>query len=178
MRTLAGWSLLVLGLALVPLPGPGALVVVAGLRVLAPRHPWAARWYEPAQRRASAATRAAVATWPRLALTALGPAWMVALSLAYTLDVRIPVVEVAGRRLGPGLPFAGAATTAGLWSSAVVVATLVAVSAVRWGPRASGVTSWAGRLRVAAARSVTGPRAGVRSAVALAATLGLFLSAA
>lgn len=167
LTTLAGWSLLVAGVALIPLPGPGALVLVAGLRVLAPRHPWAARWYEPAARRALVAARAGVATWPRLALTSLGPLWLVTLSLAYTLDLR--VIELAGWQLGPGLPFAGPATTLALWSSAVAVTVLVVVSAVRWGPPADGVAGWTGRLRVTAARAVTAPRAGLRTAVALAA---------
>lgn len=177
LSLLAGWSLLVVGVALVPLPGPGALVVVAGLRVLAPRHAWAARWYEPAQARALTAVRAGVATWPRVALTSLGPAWLVALSLAYTWDLRVPPVEVAGRRLGPELPFAGVATTVGLWSSAIVVASLVVVSAVRWGPGSDGVAAWAGRVRVQAARAVTGPRAAVRSTAVLVATVGLCLTA-
>ncbi|GAA4671908.1 PGPGW domain-containing protein [Nocardioides nanhaiensis] len=177
LTTLAGWSLLVVGVALVPLPGPGALVVVAGLRVLAPRHAWAARWYEPAQARALTAVRAGVATRPRLPLTSLGPAWLVVLSLAYTVDLRVPQVEVAGGRLGPGLPLAGTATTVGLWSSAVIASALFVVGAVRWGPRAVGVTGWTGRLRVAAARAVTGPRAGLRSTVVLAAAVGLCLTA-
>lgn len=38
-----GGALLVLGIVLLPLPGPGLLVIAAGLAVLATEFPWAER---------------------------------------------------------------------------------------------------------------------------------------
>lgn len=134
IATVAGTTTIVVGLALIPLPGPGSLLVVAGLRLLATHHPWAARLYEPARRRAIDAARISVSTWPRVVLSAVGPLWLVVLALAYSGGVSIPEVTVVGMQLGPELPFAGTATTLGLWVSAAVVAVLVMVSAVRWGP--------------------------------------------
>ena len=42
-----GWSLVVLGLALLVLPGPGILALVAGVALLAPHYEWARRIIDP-----------------------------------------------------------------------------------------------------------------------------------
>jgi uncharacterized protein (TIGR02611 family) len=41
---LVGVPLVALGIALLPLPGPGSLVILAGLAVLAVEFAWAERW--------------------------------------------------------------------------------------------------------------------------------------
>lgn len=66
----AGWLLVLVGLALYPLPGPGLLVMAIGIGVLGRYDPWAARRLEPWRHRAVAGTRRTVATWPRFATTA------------------------------------------------------------------------------------------------------------
>jgi hypothetical protein len=43
---LAGWGLIAIGLALIPLPGPGLAVVIAGIAVLARESPRARRLLE------------------------------------------------------------------------------------------------------------------------------------
>lgn len=55
--TLAGAALLVLGTVLLVLPGPGVLVLVAGLAVLATEFTWAERPLRAARSWASKATR-------------------------------------------------------------------------------------------------------------------------
>ena len=55
-RLCAGGILLVAGLALMVLPGPGLVVVVAALALLARDIPWAARTLERVQSRADAVT--------------------------------------------------------------------------------------------------------------------------
>lgn len=65
-----GWSLVVVGLVLYPLPGPGLLVLALGVGLLGRHDPWAARRLEPLRDRAVAETRRTVATWPRFAVTA------------------------------------------------------------------------------------------------------------
>lgn len=133
-RTAAGWLLIAVGFALVPLPGPGALVVVAGLRTLVPHHPWAARLYEPVRDRAVRAAKTGVATWPRVALSAVGPTTLVLVAVAYAHSVHVPEVRVAGAQIGPQLPFQGIATTTGLLFSAIASVAVLAVTTVRWGP--------------------------------------------
>jgi hypothetical protein len=65
-----GWLLVLVGLVLYPLPGPGLVVMVLGLALLSRHDPWAAARLEPLQRRALVETRRTVATWPRLLMTA------------------------------------------------------------------------------------------------------------
>ena len=42
-----GWILVVVGLALLILPGPGMLALVAGVALLAPHYSWAHRIFDP-----------------------------------------------------------------------------------------------------------------------------------
>jgi uncharacterized protein (TIGR02611 family) len=43
LKTIAGFALLIAGAAMVILPGPGWLTIVAGLAILAGEFPWARR---------------------------------------------------------------------------------------------------------------------------------------
>ncbi|MCC3271797.1 PGPGW domain-containing protein [Arthrobacter zhangbolii] len=63
----AGWTLVVLGLAALVLPGPGLLMIVAGLAVLSLRYAWAHRWLHPVRIHAFRAAAQGVQTWPRIA---------------------------------------------------------------------------------------------------------------
>lgn len=65
-----GWLLVLVGLVLYPLPGPGLLVMVVGIGLLGRYDPWAARRLEPLRHRAVEETRRTVATWPRTLTTA------------------------------------------------------------------------------------------------------------
>jgi hypothetical protein len=79
-----GWVLTVVGVILFPLPGPGLLVMVAGLALLAEQYPWAARGVDRLRDRAVASARRGVATpwrtaWSvsgTLALAASGLLWV------------------------------------------------------------------------------------------------------
>jgi len=57
---LAGTSLIALGFVLIPLPGPGWAVVIAGLAVLATEFTWAERLLRYTKRHASTATGVAL----------------------------------------------------------------------------------------------------------------------
>jgi uncharacterized protein (TIGR02611 family) len=46
VRLIAGWALLVVGISLLPLPGPGAALLLLGLAVLEPEAAWARRLRE------------------------------------------------------------------------------------------------------------------------------------
>ena len=56
---IVGAALLVAGVVMLVLPGPGLLVIVAGLAVLATEFAWAERWLRRARERASKAGQAA-----------------------------------------------------------------------------------------------------------------------
>lgn len=131
-----GWAVLAIGTILLPLPGPGSLVMIAGLRLLVPHYTWAARTYDFARDRALEAAAAGVRTWPRVALSALGPLWLAALAWAYAASVQIPRYTVGGLEIGPDLPFRSPASMFGLGISAAFTAALLVLTTLRWGPAA------------------------------------------
>lgn len=79
-----GWLLVVLGIAALVLPGPGLLLLVAGLALLSREYEWARRRVEPVRLRALRSAADGVETWPRLlvsigaalALAAVGALWI------------------------------------------------------------------------------------------------------
>ena len=72
--SVVGGLLVVVGLIMMPLPGPGIVVVVAGIAVLAAEYAWARRALRKTKDKAEEAQREAVATTPRTALTFLSTA--------------------------------------------------------------------------------------------------------
>ena len=70
-RTALGWTLLVLGLAALVLPGPGLLLVAAGLSVLSQQYDWARRRVDPIKDKAFDLARTSVRSSATIALTLL-----------------------------------------------------------------------------------------------------------
>jgi hypothetical protein len=69
--TALGGLIVVVGAALVVLPGPGALVIVLGLAVLAKEYPWARRRLDAVRARVVVAAEASVAGPLRLSASLL-----------------------------------------------------------------------------------------------------------
>lgn len=67
-----GWLLVVAGVAALVLPGPGLLMLFAGLALLSRQYAWARRYVEPVRLRALRGAADGVETWPRIALSVLG----------------------------------------------------------------------------------------------------------
>lgn len=127
-----GWLLVVVGIPLMPLPGPGTIVLVAGVAILSRHYTWAARVLDPLEAKAVEAARYGVATWPRIGFSFLGGVWLMALAVVWTIDPRIPRFEVLGVGLGPHLPAGGWGTGLGLAVSAIAAWALLAYSVKRW----------------------------------------------
>jgi hypothetical protein len=127
-----GWVLIPLGIILIPAPGPGTLVLVAGISLLARRYLWAQRILDPLERRAVAAAKYGVATWPRIFLSFLGGVWLMVLGIVWWISPEIPEFTVLSVGFGPELPAHGWGTALGLWASAVAAWGLLAYSVVRW----------------------------------------------
>src|SRR3954469_5840004 len=85
-----GWVLLAGGVAALFLPGPGLLAIVAGLALLSQQYEWAERRLEPMKKRALAAAADGVATWPRIMMSALGVALLVALGVFWSIKPDAP----------------------------------------------------------------------------------------
>jgi putative transmembrane protein PGPGW len=66
-----GWLLVVVGIAAIPLPGPGFLILAGGLILLSQQYEWAERRVEPIKREALKGAASSVETWPRIIATSL-----------------------------------------------------------------------------------------------------------
>jgi hypothetical protein len=131
----------VVGVVLMPLPGPGTLIVVAGLRVLVPYHRWAAVSYDRVRDRAVAAARAGVASRPRVVASIAGVVWVAVVAGVYAADVSIPRTDVIGFAVGPSLPFHSTATVVGLVVSSLASAAATLYSIVQLRPRHESTTT-------------------------------------
>lgn len=91
--TIVGIVLVAAGVVLMPLPGPGILLVVAGLAVLATEYVWARKFLGRAKDEAEKAQEQAVASPPRTVATVLFGLGSLAVGIAMLVvdDVPWPV---------------------------------------------------------------------------------------
>jgi len=112
--TVAGVALCVAGIGLLILPGPGLLLLLAGLVLLANEYPWARRMTAPVRRQAIRSAEQSVASPLRISATVLCGLALVAAGIAWILV--------------PSLPFGGVATGSSLIVSGIVVIALLVYS--------------------------------------------------
>ncbi|MEH3034675.1 MAG: S8 family serine peptidase [Aeromicrobium erythreum] len=102
-----GWILIPVGIVMMPAPGPGMLVLVAGVALLAPHYAWARRARDFLKDRAIEGAQYGVATIPRIVVSALGGLWLLLLGIVWWASPEIPEFDVLGVGFGPQLPAAG-----------------------------------------------------------------------
>lgn len=129
--TVLGWVLVIAGIVLVAIPGPGLLIMLAGLVVLANEYTWADRFVEPVRRRAHQAAEESVAARWRIVVTVLGGVWLFGLGVLWWVNPQIPRIWV----FGPRLPLGGWPTGSGLILSAFIVWGVMIYSVRRFSPR-------------------------------------------
>ncbi len=103
-----GWTLVAAGIAMLALPGPGLLTVVAGLMVLSQQYEWARRQLVPIKVQAYRAAKEGVETWPRIIASAL--AALTVMGVGVLVIVRPPApgwFPLDERWWLPGGPFGG-----------------------------------------------------------------------
>lgn len=66
-----GWLLVAAGIAALVLPGPGLLMIFAGLVLLSQQYEWAERHLAPVRLRALRGAAESVGTWPRIVFSTL-----------------------------------------------------------------------------------------------------------
>lgn len=71
-----GWLLVVGGVAALVLPGPGMLMLFAGMALLATQYEWAERRLAPIRLRALRGAADSVETWPRIVVSTLVAVWV------------------------------------------------------------------------------------------------------
>jgi uncharacterized protein (TIGR02611 family) len=93
--TLVGAALLLVGLAMMVLPGPGILLIVAGLAVLATEYVWARTLLVRAKRQAQQVQEAAVASPMRTGASVLFAVGLAAVGVVMLLvdDLSWPVLD-------------------------------------------------------------------------------------
>ncbi len=85
-----GWTLVVLGIAGLVLPGPGLLMLVGGLAVLSQQYDWAKRHLAPIKARAFQAAAVGVKTIPRILLSCLGALIIMGFGVLWIVQVPVP----------------------------------------------------------------------------------------
>jgi len=126
--TVLGWILVLLGLAAIVLPGPGLLMLLAGLVILSQEYDWAERRVEPIKIRAFEVAASGVRTWPRIVGSVLSAGAVIVGGVVWWLDPEIPEVWI----FGPQLPLGGPATGLGIVLSGVVALGLIGYSVKRF----------------------------------------------
>ena len=86
----AGWGLLVLGIAAIPLPGPGLLGVFAGLYLLSQQYEWADKRVEPVKMKALLGAAQGVESWPKIVLSVLAALVLAAFGVLWILGPEQP----------------------------------------------------------------------------------------
>ena len=121
----AGWTLIVLGLAALVLPGPGLLALVAGLAVLSLRYQWAQRFLRPVKAKAFQTAATGVQTWPRICASVTAALAVLAAGIVWGLWARAPHWWPYGDKLWlPG----GWGTGTGLIISSLIALGLIGYS--------------------------------------------------
>lgn len=72
-----GWLLLLVGIAALPLPGPGAMLILLAMIVLATQYEWAEERLEGIRDWAMKGAADSVRTWPRIVVSLLGVGWLI-----------------------------------------------------------------------------------------------------
>jgi uncharacterized protein (TIGR02611 family) len=85
-----GWLLVVAGIAALILPGPGLLLLFAGLAILSRQYEWAERRMRPVEKRAMHAAAESVQTWPRIILSLIGVCWLIGAGVLWLVGPEAP----------------------------------------------------------------------------------------
>jgi hypothetical protein len=127
-RTVGGWILVLLGAAALVLPGPGLLLLLAGLMMLSQEYEWAERRVEPVRQKAYDVARSSVSSIPRILASALASLAIVAVGIVWWLDPEIPEIGP----VGPDLPLGGWSAGSGIVISGLAALGLVVYSVRRF----------------------------------------------
>jgi hypothetical protein len=89
-RLTVGWALLALGLAALVLPGPGLLMIAAGMAILSQQYLWARRRLAPIRALAMQAAAASVRSWGTITVSVLIALAGVALGVVWAVQPAVP----------------------------------------------------------------------------------------
>ncbi|RMB62475.1 hypothetical protein EAX62_04765 [Tessaracoccus antarcticus] len=87
---IGGYVLLIVGVAALFLPGPGLLLIAAGLALLSTQYSWADKLLHPLKARAYHLAAEGVQTWPRIVMSTMGALMIVTVGILWGMDFRAP----------------------------------------------------------------------------------------
>lgn len=87
---IAGWLLVLVGIAALFLPGPGLLALFAGMALLATQYEWAERRLEPVKKAALRTAADSVSSWGRIALSGLLIVFLAGAGIVWGLQPPVP----------------------------------------------------------------------------------------
>ncbi len=85
-----GWFLLLIGIVALPLPGPGAMIILLAMFVLATQYEWADRRLERVKAWALRGAADSVRSWPRIVLSLCGVAWLLGFGVLWVAQPSVP----------------------------------------------------------------------------------------
>lgn len=85
-----GWGLLLAGIAMIALPGPGLLGIFGGLAVLSQQYDWAERRLDPVKYRALKGAAESVETPLRIAVSLVGVCFLLAMAALWYVGPEQP----------------------------------------------------------------------------------------
>ncbi len=85
-----GWTLVLIGIAAIFLPGPGLLSLFAGLAVLSQQYEWAERRVRPVEIMALRSAAQSVQTWPRILASVSGALALAAVGVFWGVGTDVP----------------------------------------------------------------------------------------
>jgi uncharacterized protein (TIGR02611 family) len=88
--TILGWVLLLVGIVALPLPGPGAMIILLAMIVLATQYEWAERRLDGVKRWAFQGAADTVKSWPRIAASTFGVLWLVGFGILWCVRPAAP----------------------------------------------------------------------------------------
>ncbi|MET1037599.1 MAG: PGPGW domain-containing protein, partial [Aeromicrobium sp.] len=86
----AGWGLILIGIAAIFLPGPGLLSLFAGLAILSQQYEWAERRVRPVEIMALRSAAQSVQTWPRILASCAGALAIGAVGVVWGIGTDVP----------------------------------------------------------------------------------------
>ena len=85
-----GWIMVIGGIAAIPLPGPGLLILFGGLALLSQQYEWAEKRVDPVKNKALHAAATGVETNTRIVISLLGIAALVACGVLWIVQPPAP----------------------------------------------------------------------------------------
>ncbi|WP_027862876.1 PGPGW domain-containing protein [Marmoricola sp. URHB0036] len=85
-----GFLVVAVGIVLMPLPGPGVLIVLAGVVILATQFEWAERRVDQVKDAALRGAADSVKSWPRIVMSVIGVIWLIGFGILWGLHPASP----------------------------------------------------------------------------------------